>query len=303
MTPQPLVSVIVVAFDSARFIEATLESIRRQTYSPIELVIADDASMDDTVELANAWLQRHGDRFSTWTIVRAETNAGLSQNCNNGWRASTGDWIKLIAADDLLLDTCIADNVAFAQKTPDAKVVFSRMEKIDDKGSSMGEYFFPSHFFTMDAKRQLTHLLRRNYLGAPSAFIARRVLEETGGFDPSFPMMEDLPLWTKLLVSGIRLDGLNRKTVAYRIHNGSIQRKAGRALDGYLEANRRFDRQTRFPLARQRSYLLYLVMRFDDLLPWIQRRRVLTLVCYPFLWAWYHYSPFTLSKKTAAPCL
>jgi alpha-1,3-rhamnosyltransferase len=298
MIPSPLVTVIVISYNSGRFIEETLESIRRQTYPRIELIVTDDASTDDTASIAEAWLNRNGDTFTAWKLLRSPKNGGITQNCNNGWRAAAGDWIKLIAADDLLLDNCIGDNVAYVQSTPGAQVVFSRQDKIDEAGNPIGEYFFPYHFFGLDAGGQLTHLLRRNYLGATSAFIDRRILELTDGFDPRYPMMEDLPLWTRLLVTGIRLYGLDKKTVVYRIHGGSIMRTKGLVQEQYMKANRDFDRRTRYPLARERSALLFLVIRFDEFLPRIQRKRFLLTLCYPFLWAWYRFSPYSMPRRS-----
>ncbi len=294
---KPLVSVIVIAYNSSAFIEATLDSIREQTYGNIELIITDDGSGDHTLRLAEAWVGRYGAHFQRVEILAAEKNTGISGNCNRGWRVSEGAWIKIIAADDLLLPNCIADNVSYVSSVPGVDFVFSRMNRIDAEGAYLGPYFYPASFFSQTVEKQLELILSRNYLSAPSGFISRRALILAGGFDESYPMMEDLPLWTKLLSLGVRAHGLDKITVAYRTHQGAIQSKSHQFLQDYLRANARFDQEIRLPTAREKSIFLYLVLQLEVGIAHIVRRRVLYLTCYPLLWIWAHCKPYRLPRS------
>src|SRR5450759_2313112 len=99
---QPLVSIIVVTYNSSKYVLETLESAKAQTYQNIELVVSDDCSTDDTVEICRKWIEENNDRFVRTTLVTSPENKGIPANCNRGIKASKGEWIKLIAGDDLL---------------------------------------------------------------------------------------------------------------------------------------------------------------------------------------------------------
>src|SRR5690606_12047202 len=107
----PLVSVVVITYNSAKYVLATLESIKAQTYQNIELIVSDDCSNDDTVEICRSWMVENCERFIRTELITTEKNKGIPANCNRGVTASQGLWIKIIAGDDLLLPNCISHNV------------------------------------------------------------------------------------------------------------------------------------------------------------------------------------------------
>ena len=297
MEHRTLVSVIVVAYNSAAYIRETLDSIKAQTYPEIELIVADDASQDETMSIAEAWLLTNGERFPSAKMVRSSVNGGIAPNCNNGLRYARGEWIKLIAADDMLLENCIADNMAFVSGRPETAVVFSGMTRVDENGKRIDEYFFPIRFFRMDPKAQLCALLHRNCLASPAALINRAVLEQVGGFDPVYPMMEDLPLWVKLLDRGYKLGGMETVTILYRVHGTSIHGKKGKGKSRFLVASDAFDWAVRLPLARKISWGIYGTVLVDILVSRMVRKPFLLKTFYPFFWAWSRFSPFTISRK------
>src|SRR5438309_3687253 len=95
----PLVSVIVLTYNSAITVLETLESIKQQTFRNIELIITDDCSKDNTVEICSNWLNSNKGIFVRVIILEVDKNTGTSANCNRGLKASTGQWIKFIAGD------------------------------------------------------------------------------------------------------------------------------------------------------------------------------------------------------------
>lgn len=297
MESRPLVSVIVVSYNSSSYILETLESVRKQTYPDIELIVADDASTDDTLDIIRRWLSLHGAEFAGYRVVASERNGGLASNCNNGLKNAKGVWIKLIAGDDILLENCIADNVGYVCGNPGVTVVFSRMSRIDESGDFLNEYFFPWAFFSYPPLKQLQYLLYRNCLPAPSSFIKREPLELAGGFDPDYPMMEDLPLWVRLLDAGHLFGGMDKITVHYRIHKNSVQVKKEKGKSRYLQNRESFDRVVRLPMSRNLSLLLFVSIKIDIGMDRIVRKPVLLKAFYPVFWAWARFSPFTLSRS------
>lgn len=125
----PLVTVGVIAYNSGKTIVETLESVRNQTYplSNIELLIADDCSPDDTVKIAEKWLEKFGGLFENARILTSSSNQGIAHNMNQALRAAKGEYFKCIAADDLLMDTCIAEYVDYMTQYPDVTAMFARV--------------------------------------------------------------------------------------------------------------------------------------------------------------------------------
>ena len=113
----PLVSVIVITYNSAEFVLQTLESINNQKYKNLELIISDDSSTDNTIEICENWVSLNSKFFTNCEIVNFMINTGIPANCSRGVAAANGKWIKLIAGDDLLMPNCISDNINFIIKS------------------------------------------------------------------------------------------------------------------------------------------------------------------------------------------
>ena len=97
----PLVSVVVMSYNSAATIAETLDSIKAQTYQNLELIVTDDCSPDGkTLEIIQNWLDANGSRFVYADLVTTDKNTGVSGNINRGVAKSHGEWIKSIAGDD-----------------------------------------------------------------------------------------------------------------------------------------------------------------------------------------------------------
>lgn len=99
----PLVTIIVITYKSADYVIDTLESISQQTYKNIELIISDDRSPDNTLEICESWIEKHKNRFSNTIVTKTDRNGGICYNYNNGLKMATGKWIKYIAGDDELI--------------------------------------------------------------------------------------------------------------------------------------------------------------------------------------------------------
>lgn len=113
-----LVSVVVLAYRSADTIIETLESIKKQTYPKIELIVTDDCSPDNTVEVVENWMRDNKGCLSDMKLVTTEKNTGLPSNINRGLRAATGMYYKGIAGDDYLTEDAIEKYVDFCEKNP-----------------------------------------------------------------------------------------------------------------------------------------------------------------------------------------
>lgn len=227
-----LVSVVVVTYNSEKYILETLNSIRLQSYSNIELIISDDCSVDNTVDICCKWLEENSARFVNADMVPSVKNKGTSAACNIGLRKARGEWIKYCAGDDTLKQECISDNILWLMNNPESKVLFSGVDlyrdNFEDKNfirTIPDDPFCSDGVFAYgrDSSSQYRRLLVSDKIHfTPSSFLNREVLNSVGGFDERFKILEDYPLWLNITKSGHKLYFMNKSTVNYRQHSGAI---------------------------------------------------------------------------------
>ena len=217
-TNEPLVSVVVITYNSAKTIIETLESIKAQTYRNLELIITDDCSKDNTYEKCIKWLKENAHRFVRSEIVTVQENTGTSANVNRGIKKCKGEWIKQIAGDDRLLKSCIQNNVDFVNENPDSEIVISKLKFFGNP--IMIEKFrknFRYQNFKFPHRKFYKKLLIGNFIPAPTSFISKDVYEKVGYYDESIPLMEDWPFWMKACRGGCSFLFNDVETVEYRV--------------------------------------------------------------------------------------
>lgn len=224
---QPLVSVPVITYNSAKYVLDTLESIKAQTYQNIELIISDDCSTDNTVELCQKWVEENKKRFIRTQIITVDKNTGVSANLNRAENICQGDWLKAIAGDDVLLHTCIEEFVKYINLHPNTIQVFCRMEGFGYPQEEVDEYMkrcFDYSFFDLSAAEQYHRLVfRGNCVPAPAGFCSlKRQSFNVLASDERIPMIEDYPKWMNITKSGIQLHLIDKTLVRYRLSENSI---------------------------------------------------------------------------------
>ena len=217
MENSPLVSVVVLTYNSSVTVIETLDSIKKQNYPNIELVITDDCSKDDTVNVVRNWLAKNGDSFVNFQLVTATTNTGVSGNLNRGIAESHGMWVKIIAGDDLLLPECVSDNVECTNKNMEVQAVFSRAHFFGDPAICEHYKDFGYGLFGLNNREKYLFLLTKNCIIAPATFISRQYLDSVGGYNEEIPFIEDWPFWIKMFKDGCNIAFLNNETVNYRM--------------------------------------------------------------------------------------
>lgn len=221
-----LVSISVITYNSSKYILDTLESIKAQTYSPLELVISDDCSTDNTVEVCREWIDRNKERFFNTKIVVAQKNQGISANYNQGMDNCSGEYIKEIAGDDMLLPNCIEDYMRFVSDHTDAYFCFGKAIIFDGDEERRKNYerLFIYEFFQLSPEEQYKILLENgNFICSATFFYNRRNLSELGvRNDERIPMMEDWPKWINILAKGGKLSFLDKEVVKYRMSNNGL---------------------------------------------------------------------------------
>ena len=219
----PLVSIVVVTYNSSKYVIETLESAKNQTYKNIELIVSDDCSSDNTVEICKNWIENNKKNFINTELITVNKNTGIPANCNRGLYLSKGKWIKFIAGDDALLNTCIDDNLLKINEI-DQEVyalhseVLLYSEFLDNSNfiskSNVSSLLISNNL--INAKEQLELFVRGQIPLAPSVFFYRPALLLLKGFDEKLPY-EDIPMWIKFAENNFKIHFLNKATVKYRI--------------------------------------------------------------------------------------
>lgn len=247
-----LVSIVVVTYNSSKYILETLESIRLQSYSKIELIISDDASSDNTLELCRKWLAQWNNRFIRAIILSSKCNKGIPANYNQGFMAATGKWIKSIDGDDLLLSNCINDFMCMIDNSKeDISIVHSNAIYFQGKYLQTKDYKLKIQKELLINKKtirpctQYKLLLWRNQINSPSIFISNDLYHKiSGGFDESYKLLEDWPMWLKITKAGYKIHYLNLPTVAYRINeNSTVHSKNNNCISQYIKTRWNFEKK------------------------------------------------------------
>ncbi|MCI5741244.1 MAG: glycosyltransferase [Lachnospiraceae bacterium] len=213
---KPLVSVCIPAYNNAGYIKDTILSVLGQTYQNIELVVVDDCSTDNTVEVLESI---EDDRLK---IYKNEKNLGMVGNWNRCLELVTGEYVKLICADDLIEKDAIEKEAKAMYRHPSVNLVESDTKLVDINGKKTGEFHrYPKSGVVDGRKLAKKSLILKNFYGAPvNNLIRRSALEKTGGFDTTFTYILDFDMWLRLSCTGdvyIIHEPLN----SFRIRNDS----------------------------------------------------------------------------------
>jgi glycosyltransferase involved in cell wall biosynthesis len=225
----PLVSIVVITYNSSKYVLETLESAKAQTYKNIELIISDDCSTDNTVIICEKWLKENKDRFVRTKLIMVEKNSGIPKNCNRGLFKAEGEWVKPIAGDDALMENCIKDNMDFVKSNKEVAFCFSDYEAYKDsfEESNLTIYRNDSdarskQFSELDNKFQLKVIIRNIIIHGPATFYKRNKFLEIGGYDECYSFVEDRTTFFNWLLAGNKFYYLSKKTIKYRININSI---------------------------------------------------------------------------------
>ena len=226
---QPLVTVLVTTYNLEKFVVETLDSVKFQTYQNIELIVSDDGSTDDTINICKKWIEENKTRLVRSKIISIEKNLGIiAGTYNRGLFASEGEWIKPIAGDDALEADCIQDNINYVLNNQNVFVLFSYLNVYKNYFSKENFRFQyptspPINLITNinTAQQQYRLLLLGDKVGyVASEFFNMKALLNVGGWDERYEV-QDNPMWLKLTKEGYKLHFMEKATVKYRQHENS----------------------------------------------------------------------------------
>ncbi len=198
----PQISVVMPAYNSAGFVRRAIESVWAQSSPPLELIVVDDGSQDDTAAVA-AGVDRR-------TVVIRQANGGPGAARNRGVREARGNWIAFIDADDAWRPHKLECQRPHMLR-PEIDVVFSHVVDPLERDTPLGDITFDD-------------LWRHNYVGLSTSVVRREAFERIGGFDEDRAVLgiEDYNLWLRMASRGARFAFVQEELVEYTPAPGNL---------------------------------------------------------------------------------
>lgn len=183
------ISVITTTYNSGRTIGDTLESVLRQTYSDVELIVVDGASRDDTMDVVRRYEPRFGGRLR-WT---SEPDRGIYDAMNKGIARATGDVIGILNSDDFYTSDTVLERVAEAMAGGDVDAVYGDIHYVRDGDLRRCVRYYSSRPFRR-------WMMRLGFMPAhPSFYCRREVYERCGTFDTTYRVAADFENLLRLI--------------------------------------------------------------------------------------------------------
>jgi glycosyltransferase involved in cell wall biosynthesis len=223
----PLVSICVPAYNAGRWIRSALESAFAQTYPSFEVVVSDNASSDDTLEIVQSFADER------LQVFRASHTVSAVANQNRVLRSSRGAYLKFLHADDALRPTCVEKMMEAAVQDPTIGLVFAPREVVaeDAPDPEWEEVYRRPHlgFHQLEPvndghvlfNQLLDSGFAANWVGEPSAvLLSREALEMVGLMNERLHQIGDLELWARIMLSH-RVGFVDEVLSVYRHHDAS----------------------------------------------------------------------------------
>jgi glycosyltransferase involved in cell wall biosynthesis len=211
---QPKVSVCIPTYNYAHYISDAIESVLSQSFTDFELIVVDNCSSDNTPEVVNKYVRRDG-RINYF--VNKE-NLGFVNNFNECLRHASGEYVKILSADDLISPTCIERSVEILNRYPEVAFIGSARALVDCCLRPIRIISYADKFDIVEGFSVVRRCLINgvNYIGEPTAVVFRRQYAARG-FDTAYKQLVDLEMWFHLLEQG-KFAYVNEPLCSVRIH-------------------------------------------------------------------------------------
>jgi hypothetical protein len=206
----PTFSVVIAAYQAANVIGEALDSLRRQTHTPLEIVVCDDGSTDGLEDAVVPYRD-------IIRLIRKE-NGGEGSAKNAAAAQAHGDFIVILDADDAYLPTRLASLAQLAVARPDLDILTTNAFLVANGQTVRTNYDDSWHFEVADQRRAI---LQRNFVFGHAA-VRRTSFDEHGGFDESIRWTTDWDLWLRMILAGATAGCVDEPLALYRLRETSL---------------------------------------------------------------------------------
>ncbi len=206
MRNKPLVSIVLPTWNGSRFLAESVESCLCQTYQRWELIIVDDASMDQTPNI----IARYAATDPRIRALRNDRNLKLPGSLNKGFRNARGDLLSWTSDDNLYRPNALEGMVKFLTAHPTADMVYTDYSEIDSQARVLRRLIVPP-----------PHTLSSRNCVGPCFLYTRSLHERVGGYAEDVFLAEDYDFWLRAFCS-FTLIPLSQDLYLYRLHGDSL---------------------------------------------------------------------------------
>lgn len=208
MTDSPKISIILPCYNGADMLGGAIESIQAQTFKDWELIIVNDCSTDNTLEVANAYATKD----KRIRVFSNEHNSKLPATLNHGFREARGEYWTWTSDDNLLLPDFCQEMSRYLDEHPEVGFVVGDEYIIDAEGNIIRESIKPDN---IRAKLPLN-----NYVGATFMY-RKEIAQQTGEYRTDLFLVEDYEYWLRMSFL-TEMGHVNKILYKYRHHNRSL---------------------------------------------------------------------------------
>lgn len=219
-TERPLVSIIVPSYKMGRFLQQTLDSILEQDYRPLEVIVVDGASPDETVEILERTAKEHPEL--RWV---SEPDDGPEDALNKGLAIASGEIAGIQSADDIYYPGAISAAVDGFARHPQAGIIYGDAKAIDAEGRHVSG---PTRYLPWTRTR---YLCGSTFIPQSSAFFRSDLARQVGGVRKRY-FVFDIDLWVRMMfiTEPVKIDGV---LSAYRHHDAQRDNEAAEILGSF----------------------------------------------------------------------
>lgn len=227
MNEKPLVSIPVITYNSSSYILEGLESLKTQTYKNIEVVISDDCSTDNTVEICQEWLEANKQYFKRTVLVTTDKNTGVAGNLNRAIRECQGEWIRGLSGDDKFFPYTIEKYIEFLAQNPNCNIAFAKLFFYGESSGIVNKtknIYEKNYYPKIQApyKTQFRENLKQLFLPGPGLIFKKSLWSMVNGFDEKYPLCEEIPFTTRVLDLGEKVFFIDKELYKYHVRDDSL---------------------------------------------------------------------------------
>lgn len=186
----PVISVIIPAYNYGRYLSEAIESVFAQTFTDFELIIVDDGSTDDTAAVVREYLS------DPRVCYIYQKNRGPSAARNTGIRLARGKYIALLDGDDVWMPLKLKKQIQLFEEAEDVVLIYCMVEHIDEIGNKLLHISWPHK---MGATYKDLMYMPWVVGSSSSVLIKKSTFDEVGVFDESMTSVEDTDMWIRIL--------------------------------------------------------------------------------------------------------
>ena len=216
-------SIVVLLYNNNEFLNECLDSIFVQDYPKVEIIVVDDGSKSYDRKSIVSYLESNKKaNLVNYVVYQNEKNYGTVRSANRAIRKASGNYIKLLAADDALYDGCSLTYAAKALQKSPSGIITGDVMKCDENLKPITKYrnYLPEALNDLEPLDVFRRLCVHNDIVAGGVFFSKHFFDSYGYFDESYRLIEDWPTWLKATQQGCRFLYSPFFAIRYRSNGG-----------------------------------------------------------------------------------